>query len=241
MAKNISASVGRNGVNRELDVFNIQLLLNDVPIPSGGPNPKLEYDGICGPKTIKAIQTFQIKHFGWSGADGRVDPNGRTHNLLNTFDKQGGVQPATPSPKPLPKSSRFLIRRMDFKTSFAGYPRELYFEITDMVSGLVGIYWIKTGSQGPTQQPPPTIDRSYRQFNTKRAYAIDDLNGLAEYHSSQDHGRRKSRMTLILSSGYVVIDNMPHHLIGLHGRQRPLPNASGITSLSGKFIFVRQG
>ena len=94
MVQRISASVGRSGgVNRSPDVKIVQGLLNNVPFTSSGPNPKLRLDGLCGPKTSDAIHKFQLRHFGMSGADGRVDPAGRTLAKLNEFD-------ATASPFP---------------------------------------------------------------------------------------------------------------------------------------------
>lgn len=87
MASMITASVGAaGGVNRFNDVGTVQRLLNQVPPFSGGPTPPLQPDSKCGPKTIAAIQKFQIQQFGWSGADGRVDPNGQTLRRLNDFD-----------------------------------------------------------------------------------------------------------------------------------------------------------
>lgn len=87
MASSITASVGSaGGVNRRPDVLTVQRLLNQVPPVSGGPTPPLVTDGVCGMKTKAAIQKFQIQQFGWSGADGRVDPGGRTHQRLNDFD-----------------------------------------------------------------------------------------------------------------------------------------------------------
>ena len=79
----IYASVGIGGLNQLSDVVIIQQALNDVLIYQGRPNPLLEVDGNCGAKTKSAIQNFQLKHFGWSGADGRVDPNGATIAKLN--------------------------------------------------------------------------------------------------------------------------------------------------------------
>jgi hypothetical protein len=79
----ITASVGINGANRPVDVPVIQRALNDVPADQGRPAPLLEVDGICGPKTKNAIQAFQLKHFGWKGADGRVDPDKQTIAKLN--------------------------------------------------------------------------------------------------------------------------------------------------------------
>lgn len=101
MAKSITASVGRmGGVNFPNDVKVVQALLNNVPQASGGPPVKLQADGSCGPKTMDAIQKFQMRHFGFAGADGRVDPNGRTLAKLNEFDSGGPFLPPMPSPFP---------------------------------------------------------------------------------------------------------------------------------------------
>ena len=87
MSSMITASVGAaGGVNRFNDVGTVQRLLNQVPPTSGGPTTPLVPDSKCGPKTIGAIQAFQIRQFGWPGADGRVDPNGQTLRRLNDFD-----------------------------------------------------------------------------------------------------------------------------------------------------------
>lgn len=79
----ITASVGQGGANKKEDVFNIQYGLDQVPPVDGGPEPLLKIDGICGPKTIAAIRNFQMKHFGWQGADGRIDPGRQTIQKLN--------------------------------------------------------------------------------------------------------------------------------------------------------------
>ncbi len=86
----ISASVGRGGVNRDADVRTVQDALNGVPEADGGPSPLLAVDGISGPKTQAAIQKFQVKHFGWKGADARVDPNHQTIAKLNEVSGRGG-------------------------------------------------------------------------------------------------------------------------------------------------------
>lgn len=85
MAKWISGAVGRGSFNTSAkDVLTIQYLLNCVPAGSGGPQPELVMDGICGPKTIGAIEGFQKAHLG--RADGRVDPGGITHLTLQGYD-----------------------------------------------------------------------------------------------------------------------------------------------------------
>jgi hypothetical protein len=85
MAKSIQGPVGRGGRNSPAaEVLTIQYLLNCVPAHRGGPQPELVMDGICGPKTIRAIETFQTRNVGF--ADGRVDPGGRTLQALQQFD-----------------------------------------------------------------------------------------------------------------------------------------------------------
>lgn len=79
----IGASVGLRGTNRPDDTRTIQNALNSVPSDQGRAAPPLVPDGKIGPKTIKAIQMFQIKHFGFKGADGRVDPGAATIAQLN--------------------------------------------------------------------------------------------------------------------------------------------------------------
>lgn len=64
------------------DVRAVQKALNSFSPADGGPSPKLVEDGIYGPKTAAAIQKFQVKNFGWGGADGVVDPGMQTDRKL---------------------------------------------------------------------------------------------------------------------------------------------------------------
>lgn len=85
MPKSISAAVGRGAASfNPTDVLTVQYLLNCVPSGSGGPQPELVLDGICGPKTTGAIERFQNWQLGF--ADGRVDPGGKTIRALQQFD-----------------------------------------------------------------------------------------------------------------------------------------------------------
>jgi peptidoglycan hydrolase-like protein with peptidoglycan-binding domain len=93
----ITAPVGIKGVNRIADVRTIQKALNDVPINQGRAMPPLVMDGICGNKTKDAIQKFQVKHFGWKFADGRVDPLKRTIAKLNQLIPGSGYTIGTGS------------------------------------------------------------------------------------------------------------------------------------------------
>lgn len=91
MAKTISGPVGDGPRARNLpgDVSTIQQLLNDIKAGDGGADPKLTVDGKCGSKTRAAIQKFQLHHFGWKLADGRVDPSGPT--LIRMNECAGGL------------------------------------------------------------------------------------------------------------------------------------------------------
>jgi hypothetical protein len=79
----ITKPVGQSSPNVPDDVFNIQYGLNQVAPIDGGPDPQLKMDSKCGPKTTGAIQKFQLKHFGWSGADSRIEPGKQTIAKLN--------------------------------------------------------------------------------------------------------------------------------------------------------------
>jgi hypothetical protein len=99
MAFTLNQPVGNlGGVKTGPDVLKVQRALNNVPPNEGGPLQPLETDSMCGPITLKAIQTFQLKHFGWKGADGRVDVMGPTHQKLNDYYSDGMTSPSTGQP-----------------------------------------------------------------------------------------------------------------------------------------------
>ncbi len=80
----LTAAVGPAGRCRNVqsDVRKVQAALNRFPAAEGGPDPKLEVDGIVGPKTSAAILAFQRKQFGIGKADGVVDVGMRTDQRL---------------------------------------------------------------------------------------------------------------------------------------------------------------
>lgn len=77
----ITGSVGKSGLNHVRDVFTVQTLLNDNARKLS-PLPMLPTDGIAGPRTIAAIETFQRRVVGMARPDGRVDRHGPTFQAL---------------------------------------------------------------------------------------------------------------------------------------------------------------
>lgn len=79
----ITASVGLNGKNLPDDVRKIQEAMNKIPPSQGGPVVPLAVTGICDERTWQTIHAFQRHHFGWSSADGKVDPDYKTIVKIN--------------------------------------------------------------------------------------------------------------------------------------------------------------
>ncbi|MDP2897758.1 MAG: peptidoglycan-binding domain-containing protein [bacterium] len=155
MARSISASVGRmGGVNRPPDVKTVQELLNKVPPPEGGPKVRLAVDGICGPKTINAIQTFQLRHFGWKGADGRVDPNGPTLAKLNEYDVPG-AQVYMLSIRCVLEPGRFLDPRRT---------EHWFFEVREIGKAARAVYHLSGDFEGPPAHAPVGFMGEVRTF-----------------------------------------------------------------------------
>lgn len=92
----IGGPVGTRGNLRE-DVITIQDALNRVPSRQGGASPPLEVDGISGSKTQKAIQIFQLQHFGWKSADSLIEPGKQTIAKLNEVLGSTGLLPTVPN------------------------------------------------------------------------------------------------------------------------------------------------
>ena len=170
MATQISASVGLKGVNRKDDVEKIQKLLNKIPKKDGGPDPKLKVDGKAGPKTNGAIQAFQLKHFGWSGADGRVDPGKQTLAKLNEFDK----------PTPAVTGTRFRIRR-SWDMPIIPNRTEIwiwFFEVQDQNTGDSAVYFF--GKHKPAIKPLG-FNGAWHPFTTPKPFPVDGLECNASY------------------------------------------------------------
>ncbi len=91
-APTIAASVGSGGANREADVRTVQALLNRHA-PALGIAP-LALGGRADAATIAAIRRAQARLAGLSLPDGRVDPGGRTRQVL------AGAPPLPAGPDP---------------------------------------------------------------------------------------------------------------------------------------------
>ena len=163
----ISASVGMGGKNVAADVTKIQDALNRIPAGQGNPVPPLTVDGACGDKTKNAIQLFQIKHFGWSGADGRVDPGGQTLAKINALVK----------PQTLFASNGEDVRIVDDKTRW-------YWQLKNiMVFHLPeAIRWIRLAKQELIDALPvadkllnPPANRAALMKKINRHFAIDKM------------------------------------------------------------------
>ena len=74
---------GFKAKNLDIDVRTVQQALNQIKPQQGGPAIPLMVDGRCGPKTNQAIQSFQLKQFGWPGTDGLVEPGKQTIARIN--------------------------------------------------------------------------------------------------------------------------------------------------------------
>ena len=77
---NQSGSVGLGGINARPDVKLVQGLLNALPATLGGPETKLAFDGVSGPRTVGAIRRFQTSQR--LRADGLISPGRVTIKTL---------------------------------------------------------------------------------------------------------------------------------------------------------------
>jgi hypothetical protein len=87
-AINLSASVGRGGVNHPADVREVKIRLRELGFDW------LDPDTVMGPQTISTIQLFQSIKNGFQvvSGDGRIDVNGSTHQWLNASNAPRWMQ-----------------------------------------------------------------------------------------------------------------------------------------------------
>ncbi len=86
----IAKAVGRNATNRSQDVTKVQNRLNKWIAFGRLPGlDLLSIDGLCGPKTKRAIGAFQVRYLAMKTPDKRIDVNGETLRFLCMDYSQG--------------------------------------------------------------------------------------------------------------------------------------------------------
>ena len=123
----LSGSVGQRGQNKPADVQLIRLLLNaHLPVPAA----PLQINGQVDERLLSTIIHFQRQTVGMTHPDGRIDPGGRTFQMLTgTWGSHGKpTTPTTPrSPTVLPVAmSDLLASTRDFSFPFPSLPRGGY-------------------------------------------------------------------------------------------------------------------
>ncbi|MCA9137547.1 MAG: hypothetical protein KDB00_12335 [Planctomycetales bacterium] len=240
MAKMISQSVGTGGYNKYEDVLTVQELINDVPADEGRPVKPLKEDGLCGPKTKDAIGRFQLKHFGWSGADSRVDPGGQTINKLNELAK-----PKTkPLPKPLPKvtlpkppqpskrpSTRYGIIQAGEKDETIVDGSDFFFVVIDFKQPNVPqVYWL--GPPGGYKTLRRRVKVNLRNIKgmldlAPPGLAITALSCKGIYMTRSSGGKIKNELWMKLNPRTKVVPMQRVYI--------------PVDSASGQFAFARDG
>lgn len=126
----IKSSVGKNGKNKYDDVLNVQIRLNKWIL--AGRLPQLSFlamDGDCGPKTKTAIGAFQCRYVDLPKIDKRIDPKGKTEQMLN-------VSPF--EPPPLRVSEQVYVDWLRNGSASAGVDDVPYWEKR-------GMFWFGVG------------------------------------------------------------------------------------------------
>ena len=244
MSKTISASVGLHGVNRSDDVTTVQQLLDKVPASQGGPVPLLVVDGISGPKTREAIQKFQLHHFGWGGADGRVDPGQQTLAKLNEFDTSPVTPPVPVPPAPEPEGMDFVIVPAYQQDVFEApiTSRQFTYLVLDVKNNLERVYQLQFGVGGPPAVGPFT--GFFSRFRPRRPTPVSGFEGIGVYLTSETinpglHSGTSIRSSLSVfppAGGSGIEIPMKTHLF----RKSTNPDSGGMTtSIDGTFKLIR--
>lgn len=209
----VSAPVGISGANLAQDVSTIQDALNRVSPADGGASPPLVVDGVCGSKTKNAIQQFQLKQFGWSGADGKINPGGQTITRLNEI--LGTNRPLASGDKPSPKVDDEAANEI-FKTMMtAGLvqaKRWIYAAQSNLDMALVHV------DQPNAPSVIPSFGRTERMRLANRYFKIDEMNA----------GQRRqvlSRIRYVYSTMLQVFERPG----GLWGEKAFQIDSSGVT------------
>lgn len=162
MAKKISASVGKGGVNHRQDVREVQRLLN-AKIDQLTPLRALAVDGLVGRNTINAIMEFQRRVVGFHNPDGRVDPGGKTETAL----RKDAASPSPPTGSPANLTAQFE------STSRSGQTRQ-------MMTGRITInnhtYDFRSGGHGRGYLPTGTYSVTpHRWDRSESGFSVDGV------------------------------------------------------------------
>jgi putative peptidoglycan binding protein len=168
MDRSIAKPVGDGPKAKNLydDVVTIQQLLNDIAPANGGASPPLKVDGICGPKTKHAIQAFQLQHFGWKLADGRVDPGGATLAKMNAL--------AIPEYE----SIAFRMRRLQDDSKMVSPSEPQIFHVQYLEFGLrnaVYSFALNPVSVNPAAYPQSMFKGGWNPFTTRQPMSVRRL------------------------------------------------------------------
>jgi hypothetical protein len=204
----------------------------------GGPQPLLEVDGICGKKTRSAIQRFQLHHFGWSGADGRVDPHQQTLAKLNEFDPDPALpKPAELPPNPEPLSSDFAIVPSFQGALFPKDRRSTHFTclIIDITNNRERVYQLQLGDFAAAGTGP--FQGFFARFKPRKPTTVSGFVGIGAYMTSQHGAELSSKLLLFPPEGGSGISiPMKTHLF------EKMPNlglGSATTAVNGAFVLIR--
>ena len=229
MPNSITASVGIHGKNIPADTLTIQNLLNSTAAKDGGADHSLDPDGKCGPKTCNAIQKFQLTQFGWSGADGRVDPNGATLIALNVLNPDVGspqTPAAQPAPEPLSTSFQFWLRHNPKFFSHPYAPDEFVFTVVDFTNSRMASYGLQFNGKVGVKPPDTGSGGHTAKITLNKPTTISGLGGQAVYQTLLKHGsgpaadRLVSKMVVFIENGKGFSAKFDCHIL------KPVPGGA---------------
>jgi hypothetical protein len=234
----ISQSVGVKGKNQYGDVIRVQEALNTIPASEGTSSTLLSLDGIAGPKTCDAIQKLQLKHFGWKGADGRIDPGGSTAQLMSgLLVRYGGIL--------------WTIRRLESAVALKSNLQDVrtieskdrIFEIADVTGRRRALYhfrpaevtYIPRAADVPALRERPEVN----MFNTvlpcgPHAFATADAM-YSEFSPDADHA--VIQLTLRPRAAHIAPGVLSLHVN--HQWIKPMSTPGARARMAGIFGFLR--
>jgi hypothetical protein len=208
----LSQSVGIKGKNLAPDVIRVQDALNTIPASAGAPATLLSLDGKVGPKTSSAIQQLQLRHFGWKGADGRIDPGGRTAQLISALLLQHG-------------STHWNIRRIEAATPATGNvadvrtinSRDRFFLIHDASGARRALYYCVEMSNVIRVRElgiPPLVDRpEFNMFSTACPCSAVSMIGWGTYAEfARDENHTTISLTIQPTAAHVANGSLTFHI-----------------------------